>query len=70
MEPLCVEQVELLRALQGNPAAASQFFGVLTMADRTADFFSPRNIFRLIGASGMAKVVWSKVSRPAQRVSG
>ena len=35
MEPLRVEQVELLRALQRNPAAASQFFGVLTMAVQT-----------------------------------
>jgi 2-polyprenyl-6-methoxyphenol hydroxylase-like FAD-dependent oxidoreductase len=65
MEPLRVEQVELLRALQRNPAAASQFFGVLTMAVRPADFFSPQNLFRLIGARGMAKIVWSKVARPA-----
>jgi len=65
MEPLRVEQVELLRALQRNPAAASQFFGVLTMAVQPADFFSPQNLFRLIGARGMAKIVWSKVARPA-----
>ena len=65
MEPLRVEQVELLRALQRSPAAASQFFGVLTMAVRPADFFSPQNLFRLIGARGMAKIVWSKVARPA-----
>ncbi len=65
MEPLRVEQMELLRALQRNPAAASQFFGVLTMAVRPADFFSPQNLFRLIGARGMAKIVWSKVARPA-----
>jgi flavin-dependent dehydrogenase len=65
MAPLRVEQVELLRALQRNPAAASQFFGVLTMAVQPADFFSPQNLFRLIGARGMARVVWSKVARPA-----
>jgi flavin-dependent dehydrogenase len=65
MEPLRVEQVELLRALQRNPAAASQFFGVLTMAVQPADFFSSQNLFRLIGARGMAKIVWSKVARPA-----
>jgi 2-polyprenyl-6-methoxyphenol hydroxylase-like FAD-dependent oxidoreductase len=65
MEPLRVEQVELLRALQRNPAAASQFFGVLTMAVQPADFFAPQNLFRLIGARGMAKIVWSKVARPA-----
>jgi 2-polyprenyl-6-methoxyphenol hydroxylase-like FAD-dependent oxidoreductase len=65
MEPVRVEQVELLRALQRNPAAASQFFGVLTMAVQPADFFSPQNLFRLIGARGMAKIVWSKVARPA-----
>jgi 2-polyprenyl-6-methoxyphenol hydroxylase-like FAD-dependent oxidoreductase len=65
MEPLRVEQIELLRALQRNPAAASQFFGVLTMAVQPADFFSPQNLFRLLGARGMAKIVWSKVARPA-----
>jgi 2-polyprenyl-6-methoxyphenol hydroxylase-like FAD-dependent oxidoreductase len=65
MEPLRVEQVELLRALQRNPAAASQFFGVLTMAVKPADFFAPQNVFRLIGARGMAKIVWGKVARPA-----
>jgi flavin-dependent dehydrogenase len=61
MEPLRVEQVELLRALQRNPSAASQFFGVLTMAISPADFFSPQNLFRLIGARGVAKIVWSKI---------
>jgi hypothetical protein len=65
MEPLRVEQIELLRALQRNPAAASQFFSVLTMAVRPADFFSPQHLFRLIGARGMAKIAWSKVARPA-----
>ena len=65
MEPLRVEQVELLRALQRNPSAASQFFGVLTMAVQPADFFSPQNLFRLIGARGMAKIVWSKLARLA-----
>jgi flavin-dependent dehydrogenase len=65
MEPLRVEQVELLRALQRNPAAASQFFGVLTMGVQPADFFSPQNLFRLIGARGMAKIAWSKVAHPA-----
>ncbi len=65
MEPLRVEQVELLRALQRNPSAASQFFGVLTMAVQPVEFFSPQNLFRLIGARGMAKIVWSKVAHPA-----
>jgi 2-polyprenyl-6-methoxyphenol hydroxylase-like FAD-dependent oxidoreductase len=65
MEPLRVEQVELLRALQRNMAAASQFFGVLTMAVQPADFFSPQNLFRLIGARGMAKVAWSTLARSA-----
>ena len=65
MEPLHVEQVELLRALQRNPAAATEFFGMLTMAVQPADFFSPQNLFRLIGARGMAKIVWSRVARPA-----
>jgi 2-polyprenyl-6-methoxyphenol hydroxylase-like FAD-dependent oxidoreductase len=65
LEPLRVEQIELLRALRRNPAAASQFFGVLTMAVRPIEFFSPQNLLRLIGARGMAKIIWSKVARPA-----
>jgi 2-polyprenyl-6-methoxyphenol hydroxylase-like FAD-dependent oxidoreductase len=69
MEPLRVEQVELLRALERNPAAASHFLGVLTTVVKPADFFAPQNIFRLIGARGMAKVMWSKLPRPAQRIS-
>jgi len=59
----------LLRALERNPAAASQFLGVLTTVVKPADFFAPQNIFRLIGARGMAKVMWSKLPRPAQRIS-
>jgi hypothetical protein len=65
MEPPRVEKIELLRALQRNPSAASQFFGVLTTAVQPADFFSPQNLFRLIGARGMAKIVWSKLARLA-----
>jgi flavin-dependent dehydrogenase len=65
MEPLRVEQVGLLRALQRNPAAASQFFGVLTTALQPADFFSPQSLFHIIGARGMAKIVWSKLARSA-----
>lgn len=50
-------QVELLRALAHDPAAASQFFGVLTGVVKPGDFFTPRNMIRLVGLGGMVKAV-------------
>ena len=50
-------QMELLRALTHDPAAASQFFGVLTGVVKPGDFFTPRNMIRLVGVGGMVKAV-------------
>jgi flavin-dependent dehydrogenase len=62
-----VEQIELLKALEHDPAAASQFFGVLTGVVKPTDFFTPQNLMRLIGMRGMAKVIASKMFRRPQR---
>jgi 2-polyprenyl-6-methoxyphenol hydroxylase-like FAD-dependent oxidoreductase len=54
-------QMELLRALAHNPAAASQFFGVLTGVTNPGDFFTPRNMIRLVGVRGLLKAVSHQV---------
>ncbi|HEY1391569.1 MAG TPA: NAD(P)/FAD-dependent oxidoreductase [Ktedonobacterales bacterium] len=57
LSPRSPLQMELLRALAHDPAAASQFFGVLTGVVKPGDFFTPRNLVRLIGVGGMVKAV-------------
>jgi len=50
-------QMELLRALAHDPAAASQFFGVLTGVMQPSGFFTPSNMIRLVGVGGMVKAI-------------
>jgi flavin-dependent dehydrogenase len=70
MKSPAVEQIELFKALQHNPAAASQFFGVLTGVVKPADFFAPQNLFQIIGMRGMAKIMFSKMfQQPQKRAS-
>lgn len=61
MRPFAVEQMVLMRALQHNPAAASQFLGVLTGVVNPTNFFAPQRIFQILGVRGMAKMIGSKV---------
>jgi hypothetical protein len=67
LNPFAVEQIALLKALEHNPAAATQFFGVLTGVVQPTEFFTPQNIFRIIGTRGMAKMLASKLLRAPQR---
>ncbi len=67
MKPFAIEQVELLKALQHNPAATSQFFGVLTGIVSPTDYFNPQNLFQIIGMRGMAKIMFSKIVPPPLR---
>jgi 2-polyprenyl-6-methoxyphenol hydroxylase-like FAD-dependent oxidoreductase len=70
MNPLAVEQVELFKALQRNPAAATQFFGVITGVVNPADFFAPKHLFQIIGMRGMSKIMLSRMlHRPQRRAS-
>jgi flavin-dependent dehydrogenase len=55
LRPLTPIQVELMRALADDPAAASQFFGMLTGVVKPAEFFTPRNLVRLLGVRGMTR---------------
>jgi flavin-dependent dehydrogenase len=58
--PPMPEQHVLFEALQRNQQATNQFFGVLTGAVPYQEFFAPANLFRIMGAGGMAKVAWRR----------
>jgi flavin-dependent dehydrogenase len=62
LRPFTQEEIALLTAVARHPAAASQFFGVLTGVVKAADFLAPQHLFRLIGLRDMAKVTGSRVS--------
>ncbi len=55
--PPAVEQQVLLEAIADRPSEVSRFFGVLTGSVPMREYFSSRNVFRLIGLRGMAKVM-------------
>lgn len=57
LRPRTPLQMELLRALAHDPAAASQFFGVLTGVVKPNEFFTPRNMIRLVGVRGLVKTL-------------
>lgn len=61
LRPRTLLQMELLRALAHDPAATAQFFGVLTGVVKPGDFFTPRNMIRLVGVRGMVKAVSRQV---------
>jgi flavin-dependent dehydrogenase len=67
MNPFTVEQIALLKALERNPAAATQFFGVLTGVIQPTEFFTSQNIFHILGMRGMAKMLASKLLHAPQR---
>jgi len=70
MNPSPVEHTQLYKALQHNPVATSQFFGVLTGVVQPTDFFNPQNLFKIIGMGGMAKIMLNKIFQtPGQRAS-
>ena len=47
----------LFAALQHDQAATGQFFGMLTGTVPVPEFFAPKNMFKIIGVSGMAKIM-------------
>jgi len=57
LRPRTPLQMEMLRALAQDPAAASRFFGVLTGVVKPDEFFTPRNMIRLVGLRGLVKAV-------------
>ncbi len=55
--PPPLEQQLLFVALQHNQAATDQFFGMFTGAVPMSKFFVPKNLFKIIGARGMLKIM-------------
>jgi 2-polyprenyl-6-methoxyphenol hydroxylase-like FAD-dependent oxidoreductase len=59
--PPAVEQQVLFEALMNKPQAAEQFLGVLTGSVPVQEFFSPSNLFKIMGIPGMGRVIFSKI---------
>jgi flavin-dependent dehydrogenase len=64
LKPLTSIQLELLRALQQNPAAASRFFGVLSAVVKPTEFFSLPNILQIVGIRGATRMMRSMFVHP------
>ena len=65
-QPPKVEEQVLFASLAGRQAEIDRFFGVLTGAVPLRGYFSPGNLFRVLGAGGLAKIALSKLRRPHQ----
>ena len=62
--PPRVERQALFAALAGRQAEINRFLGVITGAVPIADYFTPRNLVRLLGVRGMATVMLSRLRQP------
>jgi 2-polyprenyl-6-methoxyphenol hydroxylase-like FAD-dependent oxidoreductase len=65
--PPRVEDEVLFRALAERPAEAERFLGVIAGSVALRDYVTPRNMFRVIGARGIAKVALSKLRPTTHR---
>jgi len=61
--PPTLEQQLLFASLANNSAQANRFFGVLTGTVSPTAFFSPGNLFRILGAAGMARITLQKMGQ-------
>ncbi len=59
--PPSVEQQVLFNALAKNPEAADMFFGALSGSVPIQEFFTQSNLFRIMGFSGMSRVLFGKL---------
>ncbi len=69
LKALSVEQKILFEALQHDQERVNQFFGVITGVIPVDEFLSGSDLFRLLGISGMAKVMLSKMLSPRRRTA-
>jgi flavin-dependent dehydrogenase len=65
MAPPKPEQEALFRALEGRQQEIDRFLGVLACAISPTDYFSPRNLRRLIGLRGFLTIARAKMRRNA-----
>jgi hypothetical protein len=56
LEPVRPAQRYLLAALRGRPAETDRFLGVFAGVTPIGEFRSPRNVLRLLGARGLARM--------------
>ncbi|HEY7400361.1 MAG TPA: NAD(P)/FAD-dependent oxidoreductase [Actinomycetota bacterium] len=59
--PPAVEQRVLFETLAADQAETDRFFGVMTGSESIGDYLNPKNLMRVIGARGLAKIVFGKV---------
>jgi hypothetical protein len=64
--PPTAEQEALFAAVAGRQAEADRFFGVVTGAVPLADYFSPRNLLRVLGPRGLARLALGRLRRPKE----
>jgi flavin-dependent dehydrogenase len=61
LRPPRAEERSLLASLAGKQAETDRFLGVLTGAVPITDYFRPGNLFKIMGAGGMARVVLARL---------
>ena len=62
--PPTAEQEAMFAAVAADQAETERFFGVMTGAVPLADYFSPRNLLRILGVRGMAGLALGRLRRP------
>jgi 2-polyprenyl-6-methoxyphenol hydroxylase-like FAD-dependent oxidoreductase len=65
--PPSKEQRALFSAMSKKPEAASRFFGALTGSIPVQDFFSPPSLFKIIGITGMGRIMINKAATSWQK---
>jgi 2-polyprenyl-6-methoxyphenol hydroxylase-like FAD-dependent oxidoreductase len=65
--PPGVEQQVLFAAIAKKPEAANRFFGALTGSVPLQEFFAPRSLFKIMGITGMGRVLLSKAAASRQK---
>lgn len=67
--PRPCELDELYRSLQGNPVEIDNFFGLISGTVSVNEYLSPPHLLRLLGATGIARIVAGKMSALAGRLA-
>jgi 2-polyprenyl-6-methoxyphenol hydroxylase-like FAD-dependent oxidoreductase len=66
-KPSRPEDRVLFTALAASKPETERFLGVIGGAEPIQDYMTPKNLVRIIGASGMAKMALSKLRRPGRK---
>jgi 2-polyprenyl-6-methoxyphenol hydroxylase-like FAD-dependent oxidoreductase len=67
--PAPPEAKALFQALVGRPEEIARFFGVLSGATPMPDYFTPRNLVRILGLRALARVLATKLRPPVRSTS-